>query len=54
MSEFASELVSFAIIDRPFVNTSTGAVTNFNVDLTVESNYAYYPYATDSFTESLE
>lgn len=49
----ASEYVSFAIIDRPFTDVTTGNPINYQINLQAEANYGFYPLVTDAFSQSL-
>jgi len=48
-----NEVVSFAIIDRPFTDVTSGNTISFQMNCQAEANYGFFPIATDAFAESL-
>lgn len=50
---FGGEVIAFAIIEKPFTSISTGSAADWNINVTVRSNYAYMPKLWDAFSRSL-
>lgn len=50
---WGSEMCVFAIIERPFVNITTGTNVPYMASLTLNSNYAFFPKIADAFTKSI-
>lgn len=46
-------MIVFALIERPFINISTGSNVQYVISMSVASNYAFYPKIADSFTRSV-
>jgi hypothetical protein len=46
------EFIVYAVLDSPFANITTGAISNYTMDIRIKCNYAFYPRA-DAFTRFL-
>lgn len=52
-SSWGSEMCVFAIIERPYVNLTTGANVPYVASVNLSSNYAFFPKVADAFTKSI-
>lgn len=49
-----SEYITFAIVEAPFRNLTTGALSSYGLAVDVRSNYVFNPIVYDAFSHSLE
>jgi len=53
VSSAGSEVISFAIIERPFVALTTGSNVQYVMDINFESNFYYNPKPSDAFARNM-
>jgi len=51
--DMSMEIISFAVIERPSVNITTGAIAEYSINMSIGSNFVYWPKAEDPFTHAL-